>query len=448
MGRFRGELVLARRGVLEGLARVAARHGDGHDREEGVHDGALLVQRQSDAVRPPLHREGKRVRNLGGETARRSKGDGSGRAGNLLPVHLQRDAEPGARCLGPALLLGLGNVRALVPRRAREEHGLRVAVSFLSHRESDGGGAAPVRDALALDGVVELGHVLHRGLHAVALVDREPLRLLGFLLQRDEPVGGAHAGEPERGARGHLLAQGLGPGRRRRVLCGVEGDEIARLPALVRAEGLLELRGEEVFLAHQRMARKLEPADRDVEAVGPVGPGGVDDLEVDARVRRRDSLEVRSLRIEPPGGPRALHAGGNRVSLAQDPSVVRVEPVARARLPRGARLAHGDVVCARPGSLADNQTVILGRPAGAALDVLLAQTRGLEHLRDVRRAGHLGRDLRQGDGVRRPRGLPRARDEVPAAVALIVHVERGVGGRRRRAGSLRAGAVTRSGHRR
>jgi uncharacterized protein (DUF3084 family) len=50
----------------------------------------------------------------------------------LLPVDLQRDAEP--RRGGPraALLLGLGNVRALIPRGAGEEDGFRLSVAFLS----------------------------------------------------------------------------------------------------------------------------------------------------------------------------------------------------------------------------------------------------------------------------------------------------------------------------
>ena len=124
----------------------------------------------------------------------------------MLPVDLQRDAEP--RRGGPraALLLGLGHVRALIPRGAGEEDGFRLSVAFLSDGESDRGGAAAVRDALALDGVVELGHVLDGCLHALALVHGEARGFVGFLFQRDEAFGRGDAGEPERGARGHLLA--------------------------------------------------------------------------------------------------------------------------------------------------------------------------------------------------------------------------------------------------
>lgn len=196
------------------------------------------------------------------------------------------------------------------------------------------------------------------------------------------------------------------------------------------------------------MARKLESADGDVEAVGPVDPRAFGDLEVDACVRRRDGLEVGRLRVEPPGGPRAIHAGRDRIRLAQDASVVRIEPDLGAALSRGARLAHGDVVRARPRSLANDQAVIIGRPAGAGLDILLSQAGGLDQLGDVGGLGRLGRDLRDGGGVGRPGGLPRARDEIPAAGLVFAHVERGVrGGRCARSGSLN-GSTGPRGHRR
>ena len=217
--------------------------------------------------------------------------------------------------------------------------------------------------------------------------------------------------------------------RRGLALGGVKLVQARSLATFVRAESLLELRGEVVLSAHRRMARGFKPAGANLQAKRTIrgnaargaAVGECSGICIEVKIVRGDGLEVGGLRVEPTGRASVLGAGGHGVRLASQTAILGVEPVVGSILLGGALLASGDVVGARPRALTNDESVVLRGARAARPDAGLHPGQGpADVLRE--RAEHERLDR---DRVGRRGRLPRARHEVTAGRACVEHA-RGV----------------------